>query len=159
MHLRQDLKPPVENQLGVGVSALDFAHQRGHAGNLLLLRLGRFGHQVKRIQRVQKKGAKAPVPQRLDDLREVKRAPAGGRLVHHDRAPGRVVAQLPFGAHAAKVGAGGMHFAHRYVGRHRGAGVQPVTPAGRAHIARLHHRHIERAQRLPRDVSPIIEGK
>ena len=159
MHLRQDLKAPVENEFGVRVGALDLAHQGSHAGNLLLLRLGRFGHQVKRIQRVKKKGAKAPLPQRLDDLFQVKRAPARCRLVHHDRAPGRVVAQLPLWAHAAEVSAGGMHLAHRNVGRHGGAGVQPVAPARRAHIARLHHGHVERAQRLPRDVCPIIEGK
>ena len=55
-----------------------------HARDLALLRLGRFGDQVERVQRVQEERAKAPVPQRLDHLRQVKRVPAGRGLVHSE---------------------------------------------------------------------------
>ena len=47
MDLRQDFKTPVKNQLGIGVRALDVFDEIGHARNLLLLRLWRFGDQIK----------------------------------------------------------------------------------------------------------------
>ena len=159
VHLRQDFETPVENELGTWVSALDITHQSSHACNLPLLRLRRFGNQIKRIQRVQKKRPIALLPQRLDDLRQVKRAPARRGLIHHNRAPGRVLPQLPFRAHEVEVRPGRVDLAHGDVGGHGSARIQPVLPAGHTHVAGLHHGDVKRAQGLPRDICAVIEGR
>ena len=167
INLRQNFKAPVENQLGIGVGAFDVLDETGHARNLLKLGLGCFGHQVKRVQCVQKKRTITLVPQWLDDLRQIKRRPAGRGLVDHDGTPGGIFAKLPFGSHGFEIAPRGVNFTHRNVGGYRGARVESVAPApdarvvagAIAHIARFNHRHIKRAECLPRNVFAVVESK
>ena len=163
----QNFKTPVENQLRIGIGALDVLDKTGHTCNLFLLGFGCFGHQVKRVQCVQKKCTVTLIPQRLDDLRQVKRRPARRSLVNHDGAPGGVFTQFPFGPHGFEIAPRGVDFAHRNIGGDGGAWVQAMAPAPNTsvgaqaigHVARFNHRHIKRTQCLPRNVFAVIKSK
>ena len=116
----QNLEATVKDEPGLGVALLDCVYKRHQPVLLGLALLGGLGKQVVGIEGVQKKCPVAACPQGCDGGFCKKGRPVRLRLVDDQTAPILVFATQPGLGNAVGVGPGGVHLAHRYVGRQRG---------------------------------------
>lgn len=116
MHLRQDLKATVEDQLGIRITRLDRPDHAHHAGFLRRARRIVLGDKLVRVERIEEEAAIALVPQRFDDVIDIEGRPVWLGLVHHARRPCRVAARQPGLGQILVPVALGRDLAHAHVG-------------------------------------------
>ena len=156
MHLRQDLKAPIEDQFCLRVAFFQLADYRDQPRFLPGFFRRRLGKEMVGIERIQKESAIARFPQRFDDALREEHRPRGLRLIQHDTAPVAVLLQLPGSGNRLQIGALGRNFTHRHISEERSPGVGMQFGVG--NVQRLHYDHIESMQLVPRQIRPVEHG-